>query len=315
MLRFILRRIGTLLATMLVLSIVIFILSEVVPTDPALKILGRESTPEARAALSEAMGFNLPIHERYISWITRFVQGDFGESYRLGTDIQPLVARRLTNSLLLAGGALLILIPVSLTLGVIAGLYESRFPDRVISIGSLLSISLPDFVMGILLITIFAWGLKWLPADSSLRGDNIDLFQHWRKLILPAATAALVLIGYVARVTRVSVIEVMDSQYVRTAILKGLPRRTVIIRHVLRNALIAPVAIISTQMNWLIGGLIIIERLYNYPGLGTLFAGAALNNDLPMIEASSMTAILLIAASQFAADFLYSVLNPRIRFG
>ncbi len=314
MLRFIVRRVGTLMVTMLLLSMVIFILSEVVPTDPALRILGRESTLEARAALSERMGFNRPIPERYLNWLARFIQGDFGESYRLGAEIQPLVARRLTNSLLLAGFALLIIVPVSLTLGVIAGLYESRLPDRVISIGSLLSISLPDFVMGILLITIFAWGLKWLPADSSLRGDNIDLAVHWRKLVLPAATAALVLIGYVARVTRVSVIEVMESPYVRTAILKGLPRRTVIIRHVLRNALIAPIAIITTQMNWLIGGLIIIERLYNYPGLGSLFQGAAINNDLPMIAASSMMAIILIAVSQLAADFLYSILNPRIRF-
>jgi peptide/nickel transport system permease protein len=314
MLRFILRRIGTLMVTMLLLSIVIFILSEVVPTDPALRILGRESTPEARAALSERMGFNLPIPQRYFNWMANFVQGDFGESYRLGAEIQPLVARRLTNSLLLAGFALLIIVPVSLMLGVVAGLNHGRFPDRVLSIGSLLSISLPDFVMGILLITVFAWGLKILPADSSLRGDNIDLTQHWRKLILPAATAALVLIGYVARVTRISVIEVLESPYVRTAILKGLPHRTVIVRHVLRNALIAPIAIITTQMNWLIGGLIVIERLYNYPGLGTLFQRAAIDNDLPMIEASSMMAIVLIAASQLVADFLYSILNPRIRF-
>jgi peptide/nickel transport system permease protein len=314
MLRFILRRLGTMLITMFVLSILIFILSEVVPTDPALKILGRESTPAARAALAEQMGFNRPLPERYFSWITRFVQGDFGESYRLGAEIAPLVGRRLVNSLYLAVSALLIIIPLSLALGVIAGLNEGRWQDRLISIGSLLSISLPDFVMGVLLITIFSWGLKILPADSSLRGDNIDLFQHGRKLILPAMTAALVLIGYVARVTRVSVIEVMSSPFIRTAVLKGLPYRTVVIRHALRNALIAPITIITTQINWLIGGLIIIEQLFNYPGLGSLFARAALENDLPMIEASAMTAIILIVLSQLAADLLYGALNPRIRF-
>jgi peptide/nickel transport system permease protein len=313
MLRFILRRLGLLAITMIALSMLIFVLSEVVPIDPALKILGRESTPEARAALTESMGLNRPVPERYLNWFTRFVQGDFGHSYILGVEIEPLVVRRLSNSLLLAALALVMLVPVSLLMGVIAGLFESRLPDRVISIGSLFSVSLPDFVLGTLLIIVFSWALKWLPADSSLRGAQVDLALHWRKLILPSAAAALVLVGYVARVTRISVIEVMDAPYVRTAILKGLPYRTVIFRHVLRNALIAPIAIITTQVNWLIGGLIVIEQLFNYPGLGSLFASAAHDNDLPLIEAAAMVAIVLIVFSQLIADFLYAALNPRIR--
>lgn len=313
MLGFTLRRLGMLLVTMVALSMVIFVLSEIVPVDPVLKILGRESTPEARAELTKSMGLDRSVPERYLIWITHFMQGDFGQSYVLGVPIEPLVMRRLTNSLLLAAIALLILVPVSLLLGVIAGLFESRLPDRVISIGSLISVSTPDFVMGMVLIVVFSWGLKWLPADSSLRGEQVDLAIHWRKLILPSATAALVLIGYVARVTRISVIEVMDSPYVRTAILKGLPYRTVIFRHVLRNALIAPIAIITTQMNWIIGGLIVIEQLFNYPGLGSLFADAAHTNDLPLIEAAAMVAIVLIVLSQLLADFLYAALNPRIR--
>ncbi len=313
MTRFVLRRLGLLVVTMLALSMVIFVLSEVVPIDPALKILGRESTPEARAALTESMGLNRPIPERYLTWITHFVQGDFGQSYVLGVAIEPLVMRRLANSLILSGLALVFLVPVSLTLGMLAGLFESRLPDRVISIGSLFSVSMPDFVIGMLLIVIFSWALKWLPADSSLRGEQVDLAIHWRKLILPSLTAALVLIGYVARVTRVSIIEVMESPYVRTAVLKGLPYRTVIVRHVLRNALIAPIAIITTQMGWLIGGLIVIESVFNYPGLGSLFANAAHDNDLPLIEAGAMVAIVLIVLSQLVADLLYAVLNPRIR--
>ncbi len=313
MLRFILRRFGLLIITMLILSMMIFLLSEVVPLDPAVKILGRESTPEARAALTESMGLNRPLPERYATWVIRFVQGDFGKSYVLGVEIAPVLARRLTNSLMLAGVALCILVPISLLLGVVAGLYSSRWPDRVISLGSLLTVSLPDFVIGMLLITVFSWGLKALPADSSLRGDNIDLLIHWRKLVLPASTAALVLIGYIARVTRVSVIEVMDSPYVRTAILKGLRYRTVVFRHVLRNALLAPIAIITTQLTWLIGGLIVIEQLFNYPGVGNLFATAAHNNDLPMIEAGAMLAIVVVVLSQFVADMLYAALNPRIR--
>jgi peptide/nickel transport system permease protein len=313
MLRFILRRLGMLVLTMLILSMMIFLLSEVVPIDPALKILGRESTPEARAALTVSMGLDKPLPERYLNWVAHFVQGDFGKSYILGVDIAPVLGRRLSNSLTLAVVALCILTPISLLLGVLAGLYSTRWPDRAISIGSLLTVSLPDFVIGMLLITIFSWGLKWLPADSSLRGDRIDLLIHWKKLVLPAATAALVLIGYIARVTRVSVIEVMESPYVRTAILKGLRYRTVVFRHVLRNALLAPIAIITTQLTWLIGGLVVIEQLFNYPGIGNLFATAAHNNDLPMIEAGAMTAIVCVVISQFVADMLYAALNPRIR--
>jgi peptide/nickel transport system permease protein len=312
MIRFTLRRLGLLIVTMVALSIVIFVLSEVVPIDPALKILGRESTPEARAALTEAMGLNHSIPERYLTWITHFVRGDFGQSYILGVSIEPLVVRRLANSLLLAAIALCFLVPISLILGVIAGLFENRLPDRVISIGSLITVSMPDFVMGTVLIVIVSWALKWLPSDSSLRGEQVDLL-HWRKLILPSATAALVLVGYVARVTRISIIEALESPYVRTAVLKGLPYRTVIFRHVLRNALIAPIAIITTQVSWLIGGLIVIESLFNYPGLGSLFATASHDNDLPLIEAAAMVAIVLIVLSQLVADLLYATLNPRIR--
>jgi peptide/nickel transport system permease protein len=315
MARFILRRISTLAVTMLALSMMVFALSEVVPIDPAVTILGRESTPEARAALSEKLGFNRPLPERYVRWLVRFVQGDWGDSYRLGAQIRPVVMRRLKNSLILAGFALLIITPISLFLGILAGLYRARWPDRVISIGSLLTISLPDFVVGLLLIIIFSWWLKWLPSDSSLRGHNLDLRQHWRKLVLPSVTAAFVLVGYLTRVTRVSMIEAMDSSYIRTAVLKGLPYRTVIIRHALRNALIAPVAIITTQLAWLIGGLIVIEQLFNYPGIGSLFATASRDNDLPLIEAASMLTITLVVLSQVVADVIYGLLNPRIRFG
>ena len=235
------------------------------------------------------------------------------DSYRLGVAILPLVQRRLLNSVVLAVLALTIIVPVSLTLGVIAGLKEGQPVDRSISVGSLVSISIPDFVIGLILIVIFSWWLRLLPGDSSLRGDDLDLLRDWRKLVLPAFTAAFVLIGYVARVTRVSMISVMGSAYIRTAILKGLPYRWVVLRHALRNALIAPIAVITTQVAWLVGGLIVIERLFNYPGIGSLFADAALRNDLPMIQASAMIAITLVVASQALADVLYAVLNPRIQ--
>jgi peptide/nickel transport system permease protein len=314
MIRYFVRRLAMLLVSMFVLSMVIFVLSDVVPIEPALMILGRESTPEARAALTEELGLNRPLPVRYVEWLTRFISGDWGVSYRLGVDILPVVQRRLANSLVLAAAALMIMVPVALGLGILAGLREGRRLDRAISVSSLVSISIPDFVVGLVLIILFSWWLKLLPADSGLRGDNLDLVEHWRKLILPAITAALVLIGYVARVTRVSMINTMASPYIRTAVLKGLPYRTVVMRHALRNALIAPVAVITTQIAFLVGGLIVIERLFNYPGIGSLFAEAALRNDLPMIQASAMIAITLVVLSQGVADLLYVALNPRIQF-
>lgn len=314
MLQFIVRRVLTLIVTMIALSMMVFALSEVVPIDPAVTILGRESTEDARAELRENMGLNRPLPERYARWLVRFVQGDWGESHRLGADIRPLVMRRLQNSLILAVMALLMISPISLVLGILAGLYRTRVLDRVISIGSLLSVSFPDFVVGLLLIVFFSWYLGWLPADSSLRGQDLNIVEHWKKLVLPAVTAAFVLVGYLTRVTRVSMIDVMGSAYIRTAILKGLPFPTVIFRHALRNALIAPIAVITTQIAWLVGGLIVIEQLFNYPGIGSLFASAAKDNDLPMIEASSMITITLVVASQIVADVLYTLLNPRIRF-
>jgi peptide/nickel transport system permease protein len=313
MIRFLFKRGLTLFISMFVLSVLIFIMSAVVPIDPALTVLGRESTPETRAALAEQLGLNRPLPERYVEWVSNFIRGNWGESYRMGVEILPLVQRRLLNSVVLAVLALLIIIPVSLTLGVIAGLKEGQHVDRTISIGSLVSISIPDFVVGLILIVVFSWWLKILPGDSSLRGDDLDLLRDWRKLVLPSTTAAFVLIGYVARVTRVSMINVMSSAYIRTAILKGLPYRWVVLRHALRNALIAPIAVITTQVAWLVGGLIVIERLFNYPGIGSLFADAALRNDLPMIQASAMIAITLVVASQALADVLYVVLNPSIQ--
>jgi peptide/nickel transport system permease protein len=308
------RRILTLIVTMIALSMMVFALSEVVPLDPAVAILGRESTPQARAELRESMGLNRPLPERYERWLVHFVQGDWGKSHRLGVDIRPLVVRRLQNSLVLAVMALLMISPISLVLGILAGLYRARWPDRVISIGSLLTISLPDFVIGLLLIVLFSWHLKLLPGDSSLRGQDLSISEHWRKLVLPSVTAAFVLVGYLTRVTRISMIAVMDSAYIRTAVLKGLPTRTVIVRHALRNALIAPIAVITTQIAWLVGGLIVIEQLFNYPGIGSLFANAARDNDLPMIEAASMVTVTLVVVSQIVADVLYTLLNPRIRF-
>ena len=210
---------------------------------------------------------------------------------------------------------LLVLIPVSLLSGVISGLTEGHWPDIVISVFSLFTTSVPEFVSGIMLIIIFAWWLKILPGNSLPGGEDGNPLAQPIILILPALTLALSQYGYVTRITRVSMSKVMRSAYIRTAVLKGLPLRTVIFRHALRNALLAPITVITTNLGFMVGGLIIIESVFSYPGLGRLFAGAAVSNDIPMLEASAMLGVILAVGSQLLADILYGYLNPRIRYG
>lgn len=315
MARYLFRRFATMLLTLFVISIVIFVMAEVVPVDPARSILGQYTTDEAVAALRVRMGLDRPLVERYVKWLSKTVRGDLGESYRLGLEIKPLLITRFRNSLYLAALGMAMLVPISLLAGVIAGLTEGRWPDWVISITALLTTSLPEFVSGTVLIIVFAWWLKVLPGNSLPGSEDGNPLAQPEKLILPAATLALSLFGYVARITRVSIAKVMKSPYIRTAVLKGLPTTTVIFRHALRNALLAPITVITTQIGWTIGGLIVIETLFSYPGLGRLFAGAATFNDIPLLEASALLGVVLAVASQLAADILYGLLNPLIRYG
>ncbi len=315
MLGYLRRRLVALVLTLLVTSIIIFGMSEIIPVDPARSILGQYTTDENVAALRLSMGLDRPVPERYARWLWNFVRGDMGESFRLGTEIRPLLFTRFRNSMILALAAMLVLIPASLVCGIIAGLREGRWQDWLISSSALLTTSLPEFVTGILLIIIFAWWLKWLPGNSLPTAEGANPLQQPSQLVLPAMTLALSQFGYVTRITRVSIAKVMQAPYIRTAVLKGLPYRTVVLRHALRNALLAPITVLTTQFGWMIGGLIVIESLFSYPGLGRLFATAALFNDIPMLEASAMLGIMIAVGSQLLADLSYALLNPRIRHG
>lgn len=314
MLRYIARRIGYMLITLVVISIIIFTLAEVVPVDPARSILGAYTTDENVKVLREKMGLDRPVVERYFNWLIKAMRGDLGESFRLGVDIGPLLLTRLRNSLYLAFFALIMMIPLSLLAGIVAGLKESKWQDTVISTVGLIVTSLPEFVTGIVLIIIFSWWLDWLPGNSLPGGEDGNPLSEPARLVLPALVLVMSQFSYLTRITRVSVAKVMKSAYVRTAVLKGLPFKTVISRHVLRNALLAPITVITTNLGWMIGGLIVIETVFSYPGLGRLFAGAAIFNDIPLLEASALVGIFFAAFSQLTADILYAFLNPRIRY-
>jgi peptide/nickel transport system permease protein len=313
MIRFLARRVVAAIITLLATSIIVFVVSEVVPVDPARSILGQYTTDANVKQLRETMGLDRPLVERYVRWLTKSLSGDLGDSFRLGVAIKPLLFSRLRNSIYLAVLGLIILVPISLLSGVVGGLTEGRWPDIAITVFSLLTTSLPEFVSGVLLIIVFAWWLKLLPGNSLPGGEDGNPLAQPAILVLPALTLALSQYGYVTRITRVSVSKVMRSAYIRTAVLKGLPLRTVIFRHALRNALLAPITVLTTNLGFMVGGLIIIENVFSYPGLGRLFAGAAIFNDIPLLEASAMLGVIIAVSSQLLADILYGYLNPLIR--
>jgi peptide/nickel transport system permease protein len=224
---------------------------------------------------------------------------------------------RLGNSLMLALVALLISVPLAVALGIVAGLNENKSIDSTINVGSLSVVGLPEFVTGLVLIQVFSFGLRdlglpYFPANSSIPPDA-NFFEALPMLILPAITAMLVLLAYIARLTRAGVIEELKQPYVRTADLKGLPRRTVIVKHVLRNALLPTITVIAISIGWLISGLVVIENVFNYPGLGRLMIFAIDRRDLPLLQAVTMVTVLGFALANLGADLLYAWLNPRIR--
>jgi peptide/nickel transport system permease protein len=310
--RFLLRRFGFLLLTIFLTSLIIFTVTQFLPGDVARVILGREASETALAALRAELGLDRPAWVQYLDWLRGFVTGDWGDSFSTSQPIRPLVLERLGNSLRLAGLTLLIAVPLAVALGVLAALNEERPLDNLISVGSLSVVGLPEFVTGLVLIQVFAFWLGWLPANSSVR-QGTGFFEALPSLILPALTATLVLLAYIARLTRASVVEELHRDYVRTATLKGIGRRRVIVGHVLRNALLPTITVVAISFGWLISGLIVVENVFNYPGLGRLLTFAIDRRDLPLLQAITLVAVLAFALANLVADILYAALNPRIK--
>jgi len=311
--RYILRRIGFLILTIFLTSLIIFGVTQLLPGDVARVILGREAGEAALQQLRQELGLDRPLLVQYVSWLGNFMMGDWGLSYSTNQAIRPLVMERLSNSLMLAGLTLVISLPLAIILGIIAGFNEDRAVDNVISIGSLSVVGLPEFVTGLLLIQVFAFRFGLFPANSSIRPEA-GFFEALPMLVLPAVTATLVLLAYIVRLTRAGVIEERKKPYVRTAVLKGLPRRTVIVKHVLRNALLPTITVIAISFGWLISGLIVIENVFNYPGLGRLLTFAIDRRDLPLLQAITFATVLGYSLANLIADLLYAYLNPRIRY-
>jgi len=313
-LQYILRRLGFILLTVLLASIIIFAATQLLPGDVAQMILGRWATEEALANLRDELGLNRPIYIQYLDWMRGVISGNWGKSVTTGVWIQPLVMQRLRNSAMLAGLSLVFYVPLGVFLGVIAALKRDQLGDELISAVSMAFVGLPEFVTGLLLIAFFALALDLLPANSSIE-PGADFLEALPQLILPAITVSLTSLGYISRMTRSSTIDVLKTDYVRAADLKGLPRAQVLVKHVLRNALLPTVTVVAMGIGWLIGGLIVTESVFGYPGLGRLLVFGIQRHDMPLIQASSMLIVAIYGVSNLLADVLYAVLNPRIRLG
>lgn len=312
MARFLIVRLSLIVVTLLAVSIAIFTLIELVPGDAAQVMLGQQATPDNLRNLRAQMGLDRPPHIRYFDWITGAARGDLGESAKSRASISGIIGGRLANSALLAGLAFLIAVPLGLIIGVWVGTRADTKMDRFLTMGGLVTISLPEFVTGVVLILILSSTLKWLPS-SSIMMPGESILGNPQVLIMPVLTVTGALFAYILRMARANVIEVMGSNYVRTAILKGLPMRTVIIRHAIPNALLPTITVIANNVGWMFGGLIIIENLFSYPGMGSLLISAINTRDIPLLQSTAMVIASVYAFSNLAADLAYGTLNPRVR--
>ena len=313
MTRYIVRRLLLVVATLILTSFIIFALTNLLPGDIARLVLGRDASPTAIANFEAKFGLDRPPMQQYFDWLRGFVTADWGLSFTAGNPpVRDLVLTRLGNSLRLAGFTLLIVIPLSLVLGVLAALREGSLLDSSISIISLSVVGLPEFVTGIALINVFALALGWFPATAYL-GRDMGFLDWLRVLILPALTASLVLVGYITRMTRAGMLEELKKPYVRTAKLKGLSWGRVVFGHALRNALLPTIAVIALSIGWLMGGLVVIENVFNYPGIGSLLVTAVTQKNLPVLQAISVLIVFFYSFANLLADLLFALLNPRIR--
>jgi peptide/nickel transport system permease protein len=314
MIAFLLKRLGLSLVTLWLLSVMAFTGAQVLPGNIGRAMLGPFADQRAVDVLNHEMGTDRPILVQYADWVSHLAVGDMGKSYAYRTPVAPLLMTALGNSAKLALVAFVLVVPLGILGGVIAALNVGRPIDRTLTIVGLSATIVPEFVSGIVLILIFGVWLKWLPISATWPNDA-GLATQIYYLLLPSIPLVLVLFGYIARMARAGMIEALDSDYTRTAILKGLPRRVVIWRHVLRNALLPTISVIATQTAYLIGGLVVIETLFHYQGIGGLIFTAASKKDFPTLQAGVLTVGAIFTVASLSADLLYALLNPRIRVG
>ena len=311
--RFILQRLGLSVITVFLVCVIVFFLTRILPGDVARQYLGRGATEEDLIEFRRVFGLDQSLFSQLFTWIGHLLQGDMGESMQYRGPVSDLLLPAIGYSSKLAGVAFFIIVPFSIARGVVAAMNRGKRVDRLITVGGLSAAVIPEFVWAIILVLLFGVTFQVFPVSAfPEEGERSILNQIWY-LVLPSISLLLVLFGYVARITRAGVIEALDSDYMRTAVLKGLSRRTAVVKHVLRNALLPTIAVIASQIPYLIGGLIAVEIVFNYPGFGTILKGAVDARDYSVLQAGVIISSLVIVSFQLIADILFALLNPRIR--
>ena len=314
MLKFLVKRALLSLITLAILSVFVFLGGQLLPGDVGRAVLGPLADARSVAAFNHLMGVDRPLPVQYWDWISHLVRGDMGRSFTFRAPVAPFIGEALINSLKLAALAFVLVVPIGIAGGVLAALRAGSLRDRsIVVIGQSLGI-VPEFIASIVLILIFGVWLRWLPMSADWP-EGAGALTQIRYLILPALPPVLIYFGYIARIARVGTVEALNADYTRTAVLKGLPWRTVLRRHVLRNALLPTITIAASLIGYLVGGLVVIEALFHYRGMGGLIYAAAKAKDFPMLEAGVLTVGAIYALASLLADLVSSALNPRIRAG
>ncbi|HYC14608.1 MAG TPA: ABC transporter permease [Stellaceae bacterium] len=311
---YVLKRLGYIAAIVVLMSLLVFFVTHVLPANTAEVILGEYATAETKAALEQKLGLNLPLHVQYLRWAYGLLHGDFGQSVILEQPIAPILWTALARSALIAVPTLLIVALVGIGIGVASAVQYRRPLDRLASLGTYIAVSVPEFFWGLVFILVFSSYLNWLPTSGY--GSPADSF--WAKvshLVLPVATLTLGLQAHVSRLMRSSTLEALGSNYVRAARARGMPERIVILRHAVRNAMLPTITVLAQDLGFLVGGIVAVETIFAYPGVGRLLVYAVSRHDLPLMEAVILVVTAIYCLANLAADLLYGAFNPRIRYG
>jgi peptide/nickel transport system permease protein len=307
---YVVQRLGTVMFIMVAMSVLVFLATHALPSNAAALILGQYSTPETQAALEHKLGFDQPLPVQYWRWASHMLQGDMGQSFEMERPVAPILWDAFSRSAILAVSSMAVVSILGLALGVIAAVWRNRWPDHAASILTYFGVSLPEFYWGLVFILLFCSTFHLLPSSGyASLSDGLGAFVG--HLVLPVAT----LLAHVARLTRSSMVEALESMYVKVARARGLPERLVILRHALRNALIPSITVLAQDFGFLIGGIVAVETVFAYPGLGRMLVGALERQDLPLMQAAILVLTGVYCLANLAADLLYGIVNPRIRYG
>jgi peptide/nickel transport system permease protein len=314
MARYALKRLGAVIVVLALMSVLVFLATHALPSNTAQLILGQYSTPETQLALEHKLGLDLPLPLQYWHWAHGVLQGDLGQSMVMERPVAPILWDALSRSSVLALGAMALVSTIGPLLGVVAAVNQGRWADHVATVFSYLGISVPEFYWGLVLILVFGSYFHLLPTSGAVDlADGVG--NYLSHLVLPIITLTLTSLAHVSRLTRSSMIEALDSNYVKVARARGMPERVVIIRHALRNALLPTITVLAQDFGFLIGGIVAVETIFAYPGLGRLLIFSLERQDLPLMQSAILVLTAVYCLANLGADLLYGIANPRIRYG